>query len=77
MGVLLNKLLKTQGGQRPEEVSVRTEEPTTRWKGSVKSITKHAELPDEFINWMSKYVDWEVESRIGYYRREVLKSKNV
>ena len=34
-----------------------------------KKITKHSELPDEFIDWMNEYVDWEVESRIGYYRR--------
>ena len=34
-----------------------------------KRITKHASLSDEFIDWMNKYVDWEVESRIGYYRR--------
>ncbi|KAL3816214.1 hypothetical protein ACHAXA_001270, partial [Cyclostephanos tholiformis] len=27
------------------------------------------ELPDDFIKWMSRFVDWEVESRIGYFRR--------
>ena len=36
-----------------------------------KRITKHAKLPDEFIDWMNEFVDWEVESRIGYYRRVV------
>ena len=48
-----------------------------RARRRLKHITKHAELSDELIDWMNKYVDWEVESRIGYYRREVLKSKNV
>ncbi len=27
------------------------------------------ELPDDFIKWMSRFVDWEVESQIGYFRR--------
>lgn len=35
-----------------------------------KRITKHRELPDDYIQWMNRYVDWDVESRIGYYRRE-------
>ena len=34
-----------------------------------KRITKHAKLSDEFIDWMNEFVDWEIESRIGYYRR--------
>lgn len=36
---------------------------------NVKPITNHSKLPDEFIDWMSEFVDWEVESRIGYHRR--------
>lgn len=32
-------------------------------------ITNHTSLSDEFIDWMNEFVDWEVESRIGYYRR--------
>ena len=34
-----------------------------------KKITKHEPLPPEFIQWMNKYVDWEIENRIGYYKR--------
>jgi hypothetical protein len=30
---------------------------------------EHATLSDEFIEWMNEFVDWEVESRIGYYKR--------
>ena len=30
----------------------------------------HKELPEDFITWMNKYVDWEVEGRLGYSRRE-------
>ncbi len=36
---------------------------------NAKKITKHAELPEGFIDWMNEFVDWEVESRIGYHRR--------
>eukprot|EP00986_Skeletonema_menzelii_P007034 scaffold2683_cov217-Skeletonema_menzelii.AAC.2 len=36
-----------------------------------KKITKHADLPDDFIDWMNKFVDWEVESRIGYTTEEM------
>ena len=32
-------------------------------------ITNHSKLSDEYIDWMNKFVDWEVESRIGYSRR--------
>ena len=35
-----------------------------------KRITEHAELSKDFIKWMNKFVDWEVESRIGYSKRE-------
>jgi len=35
-----------------------------------KRITKYRELPDAYIEWMSRYVDWEVENQIGYYRRQ-------
>jgi len=36
-----------------------------------KPITKHRELPVEFIKWMNEFVDWEIESRIGYVKREL------
>jgi hypothetical protein len=35
-----------------------------------KHITQHRELPKDFIKWMDRFVDWEVESRIGYFKRE-------
>jgi hypothetical protein len=35
----------------------------------VKRITKHRELSRDFIRWMSIYVDWEVEGKIGYSKR--------
>ena len=34
-----------------------------------KQIRIHRELPSEFIKWMNRYVDWEVESLVGYSRR--------
>lgn len=35
-----------------------------------KVITKHDKLPDDYMKWMSKYVDWEVEKVIGYSKRD-------
>ena len=34
-----------------------------------KTIRAHDALPDDFIQWMNRYVDWEVEGKIGYTRR--------
>jgi hypothetical protein len=34
-----------------------------------KRISKHGELPGDYIQWMNRYVDWEVEGKIGYFRR--------
>ncbi len=34
-----------------------------------KRITKHKELTKDFIKWMNRFVDWEVESTIGYSKR--------
>ena len=34
-----------------------------------KTIRAHDALPNDFIQWMNRYVDWEVEGKIGYYRR--------
>jgi hypothetical protein len=36
---------------------------------SEKRITKHRELSKDLIRWMSRYVDWEVEGKIGYSKR--------
>ena len=36
---------------------------------SEKLITKHRELSKDLIRWMSRYVDWEVEGKIGYSKR--------
>jgi len=35
-----------------------------------KKVTKHEKVPSDYIEWMNKYVDWKVESRLGYVRRE-------
>ncbi len=34
-----------------------------------KRITKHNELTKDYIKWMSRFVDWEVEGRVGYSKR--------
>lgn len=34
-----------------------------------KPITKHAQLPEDYIKWMNEFVDWEAESQIGYFKR--------
>ena len=38
--------------------------------GNLAKITNHSKISDEFIEWMNEFVDWEVESRIGYYKRD-------
>lgn len=34
-----------------------------------KKITKHKELPGDYVKWMNRFVDWDVENRIGYFKR--------
>ena len=34
-----------------------------------KALTTYNVLPGDYIRWMNQYVDWEVESRIGYSQR--------
>jgi hypothetical protein len=34
-----------------------------------RPITTHRDLSKDFIRWMSRYVDWEIEGRIGYSKR--------
>ena len=34
-----------------------------------KQIRIHRELPSDFIKWMNRFVDWEVEGLVGYSRR--------
>ena len=41
---------------------------------SNKAITRHKPLSDDYIEWMTKYVDWEVENRIGYFKRALKES---
>ena len=31
--------------------------------------TKHTVLPADYIQWMNRFVDWEVEEKIGYSKR--------
>jgi hypothetical protein len=56
---LLLSLLKETTGIEPQ---CRSSEP----KGTVK----HKEVPQEYVSWMNKYIDWNVEARIGYFPRE-------
>ena len=37
-----------------------------------KVISPKRVLPREYIEYMNKFVDWEVESKIGYYPRQPL-----
>ena len=34
-----------------------------------KALVHHDKLSPEFIKWMNNYVDWEVESMLGYTKR--------
>jgi hypothetical protein len=34
-----------------------------------KAITTYNALPNDYIRWMNEYVDWDMESRIGYSKR--------
>jgi hypothetical protein len=34
-----------------------------------QKITKLKELPGDYVKWMDRFVDWEVESQVGYSRR--------
>jgi hypothetical protein len=36
-----------------------------------KGIIKHKDVPKEFVQWMNKFVDWEVEGMVGYSKRKV------
>ena len=36
-----------------------------------KAISKKRVVPEELVRYMNTFVDWEVESRIGYSKREV------
>lgn len=35
-----------------------------------KNEVKHKEVPNDYIDWMNSYVDWDIEAKIGYYPRE-------
>jgi hypothetical protein len=41
--------------------------PVKKLKG--KGIVKHKDVPKDFVAWMNKYADWEVEGLIGYSKR--------
>ena len=57
--------------QEEEEVVQRTEKIRRRRQLREKIISKKRELSVDFIKYMNKYVDWDVERLIGYYPREV------
>jgi hypothetical protein len=44
--------------------------PRRRRRLVTKKITKHKELSKDFIKWMNRFVDWEVEGTIGYRKRQ-------
>jgi len=54
-----------------EEMVVQRTEKIRRRQLREKIISKKRELSVDFINYMNKYVEWEVERLIGYYPREV------
>jgi len=39
--------------------------------GKDNPLHTHKVLPKELIQWMNKFVDWDVENMIGYYKRDV------
>jgi hypothetical protein len=53
--MLLSKLEKATGIKRKCKAS----EPREK--------VAHKDVPQEYVKWMTKYVDWEVEARIGYF----------
>ena len=64
------------GKVRNENGQVTTEEEKVVQRTQVrrqlreKIISKKRELSADFIKYMNKYVNWDVESLIGYYPRE-------
>ena len=34
-----------------------------------KGPVNHKEVPEEYVNWMNQFVDWDVEALVGYSRR--------
>ncbi|KAL3756878.1 hypothetical protein ACHAWU_007719 [Discostella pseudostelligera] len=36
-----------------------------------KIISKKRKLPEDYIRYMNQFVDWEVESKIGYFPRQI------
>ena len=61
----------TKEEKKKEEEVVQRTEVRRRRQLREKIISKKRELSVDFIKYMNKYVDWEVESLIGYYAREV------
>jgi hypothetical protein len=43
---------------------------TTHRRLAEKEISKKRELSAEYIEYMNRFVDWEVERLIGYYPRQ-------
>lgn len=39
-------------------------------KAQPKGSTHKKDVPKEYVTWMTKYVDWDMEAQIGYLPRQ-------
>jgi hypothetical protein len=69
-GGLLKSLEEATGFKARCEATMGRAPKHLRERRRLKPIVYHDELPDDYIQWMSQYVDWEVESQIGYFPRQ-------
>jgi hypothetical protein len=58
------------GKERDAEGNLIQSPAVRRRRLAEKIITKKRELSADYIEYMNKFVDWEVEKLIGYYPRE-------
>jgi len=69
-GGLLKSLEEATGFKARCEATMGRAPKNLRERRRLKPIVYHDELPDDYIQWMSQYVDWEVESQIGNFPRQ-------
>ena len=66
---LLNNIEETTG-VKAKCNATKGNSPGTKISGHQTTvITEHDDLSDDYVKWMDQYVDWDVESKIGYSRR--------